>query len=207
MRIQMFKYCIMRTYHTPCEIQSVVIDSTFKAWLMMTVVIVISVVVVVVVISVVAVVVVVIVVEVVLVVVGLFIVITATAVLVVTVVVMVEVVLIVVIVTAVLLVVVEVLLLVVVLLVVIVVRALVCAGAVIGTLFIEVLTVDMRGNAVIILFDMAVGLLVNALSALMCGVLTNIDVDVFLDVNVNAFAGKITTFEFAMPDLLEGFRC
>ena len=59
----------------------------------------------------------------------------------------------------------------------------------------------------IVLSNMAVDFLVDALTALLCGVLTNIDVGVFVDVNVNVLAGVMTTFEFAMPGPLEGFRC
>ena len=54
---------------------------------------------------------------------------------------------------------------------------------------------------------MAVDFLVDALTALMCGVLTNTDGGVFADVNVNVLAGVMTTFDFAMSGPLEGFRC
>ena len=49
-------------------------------------------------------------------------------------------------------------------------------------------------------------MVVDALTALMCGVLTNIDVGALVDVNVNMLAGVMTTFEFAVPGPLEGFR-
>ena len=52
----------------------------------------------------------------------------------------------------------------------------------------------------IVLSNMAVDFLVDALTALMCGVLTNINVGALADVNVK---GVVTTFEFAMPGPLE----
>ena len=50
---------------------------------------------------------------------------------------------------------------------------------------------------------MAVDLLVNALTAILCGVRTNVVVDAFI-VNANAFAGVMTAFAFAMPGPLAG---
>ena len=50
-------------------------------------------------------------------------------------------------------------------------------------------------------------MVVDALTALMCGVLTNIDVGAFVDVNVNVLAGVMTTFEFVIPGPLEELRC
>ena len=85
----------------------------------------------------------------------------------------------------------------------VVVRALACAGAVIDT-FAEVLTRDMRVDALSIDSDLAVELLMDA----MTGVLTNIGfVDVLFGVNVRVFAGVMAAFEFAMPDPSEEFRC
>ena len=91
-----------------------------------------------------------------------------------------------------LLVVTIVLLVVVVIPVVVVVTALVRTGVVVFT-FVEVLAVDMRVDMVIIASDMAVKM--DAFTALMRGVLTNTDVGVLLDVNLNVF----TAFEFAIP--------
>ena len=88
----------------------------------------------------------------------------------------------------------------------VVVMGLVCAGEVIGT-FVEVLTVDMRVNVLIIVSDVAVELLIGALTLTMRGVLTNIGADVLMDVNVNVFAGVMTAFRFAMPCPFEDFRC
>lgn len=80
----------------------------------------------------------------------------------------------------------------------------VCAGAVIAT-FVEVLAVDMCVDALIIVSDVAVGSLMDALAALILGVLTGIGVDVLVGVNVNVPERAIT--EFAMPGPLEEFRC
>ena len=65
----------------------------------------------------------------------------------------------------------------------------------------------MRVDAVIVLSNMAVDFLVDALTAFMCGVLTNTDGGVFANVNVNVLAAVMTTFDFAMSGPLEGFRC
>ena len=56
---------------------------------------------------------------------------------------------------------------------------------------------------------MAVDLLTDALTDIRLGLLTNnIGVDVLVDVNVNAFAGVMTAFEFPMPGRpSEDFRC
>ena len=79
----------------------------------------------------------------------------------------------------------------------------VCAGAVIDT-FCEVLTV----NVLVIVSKVAVAWLMDALTTIIGGaLLTNIDVDVLMDVNVNVFAGLVTAFGFAMPGPLEEFRC
>ena len=59
----------------------------------------------------------------------------------------------------------------------------------------------------IIAFGVAVDLLVDALTDIRLGILTNIGVGVLMDVNVNAFAGVMDAFEFAMPDPFEEFRC
>ena len=60
---------------------------------------------------------------------------------------------------------------------------------------------------VIIVSNMAVDLLMDALSSIIRGVLTKIAVDVLVDVNVKVFAGVMTAFEFVMSGTLEDFRC
>ena len=75
----------------------------------------------------------------------------------------------------------------------VVVRALVCAGAVVGT-FVEVLTVDMRVGVVIIVSNVTVDLLAD----IMIGVLTNVGVDALLYVNANVFTDVMTAFGFDM---------
>ena len=59
----------------------------------------------------------------------------------------------------------------------------------------------------VIVSDMAVGLLMEALTGIIRGVRTKIGVGMLMDVNANMFAGVMTTFEFVMPDPLEEFRC
>ena len=51
------------------------------------------------------------------------------------------------------------------------------------------------------------GCLTNAVTDMMWGVLSNIDVDVLVNVNVNMFAVSMAAFEFVMSDPLEEFRC
>ena len=87
----------------------------------------------------------------------------------------------------------KVLLIIVVAVVTVVVRALMCAGELIVTLL-EVLTFDMRVDVLIIVSNVAVGLLMDALTGIARGSLTIIDVDV----NANVFV---------MPGPLEKFRC
>ena len=58
----------------------------------------------------------------------------------------------------------------------------------------------------IIVSNMAVDLLMDALTDIMCDVPINNDIDVLLDVNATVFAGITTAFEFAMSVPLEGFR-
>ena len=91
-------------------------------------------------------------------------------------------------------------------LIVVVTRALVWAGGVIDT-FVEVLTVDMRVEVLIIVSDVAVNLLMDAFTAMIRGVLNNIDVGMLVDVNVDVFADVMTAFEFIMSGPLEEFRC
>ena len=128
-------------------------------------------------------------------------VVTVVVVLVVTIVVIVKAVLFVVVIPVVLEVV-----LVVVLLVVVLVRALVCAGAFIGA-SVEVLTVGMGVEVVIIVSNMAAGLLMDALRSIIRGVMINIDGDMLVEVNAKVFAGLMITFEFIMPERLEEFCC
>ena len=83
---------------------------------------------------------------------------------------------------------------------------LLCARAVIGT-FGEVLTIDMRVDVLTIMSDVTVNLLIDALADIILRVLTNSDVGVLVDVNINVFAGVMTAFEFAMPGPLEELCC
>ena len=53
----------------------------------------------------------------------------------------------------------------------------------------------------------AVDLLMDALTDIIRGLLTKIDFDALVNVNLNVFSGGVTTFEFAMPGALERFRC
>ena len=69
------------------------------------------------------------------------------------------------------------------------------------------LTVGIRVDAVIIVSNVAVELLMNAVTDIMRGVLSNMDVDMLVDVNVNIFAVSMAAFEFVMSDPLEEFRC
>ena len=64
------------------------------------------------------------------------------------------------------------------------------AGAAID--FVEVLTVGKRVEVLIIASNMLVGLLMDALTGVTCGVRTNFDVDVF--------ASAMTAFRFALPE-------
>ena len=82
----------------------------------------------------------------------------------------------------------------------VVVRAPVCTGAVI--VFVEVLTVGMRVDVLIIVSDVAVDLSMDA-SGVIRGGLTNIDIDVLADVNINAFV-VVMAVKFAMPAM---FSC
>ena len=61
----------------------------------------------------------------------------------------------------------------------------------------------------IVASNVAVGLLMDALTDIRLGLLANnIGVDVLVDVNVNVSAGGMAAFEFAMPGHpLEEFRC
>ena len=59
----------------------------------------------------------------------------------------------------------------------------------------------------IIVSEMAVGLLIDTLTDIILGVLTNIGVYIMVEVNVNVFVSVITAFEFAMSDPFGEFRC
>ena len=85
---------------------------------------------------------------------------------------------------------------------VVVIRDPVCAGAVIDT-FVEVLTIGMRVDVLIIVSDATSDLCMDALTEIIRTVLTNIGVGVLVDVNLNAFAGVTTAFEFVASDPLE----
>ena len=90
----------------------------------------------------------------------------------------------------------------VVVLLVVVIRALMWAGVVIDT-FVEVLTVDMPVDVLIVVSNVGVGLLMDGLTDVILGVLTKIDVDVLVVANVNVFVGVMIVFEFVMPGPLE----
>ena len=99
------------------------------------------------------------------------------------------------------------LLVVVVVVMTVVVGALVWARAVSST-FVEVLTGDMRVDVPTIVSNVAVDLLMVALTGIRLGLLANIGVDVLVDVNVNVSGRVMTAFEFAMPGRpLKEFRC
>ena len=99
------------------------------------------------------------------------------------------------------------LLVIVVVVIVVVGRALMCTGSVIDT-FVEVLTVGMRVDVLIVTSNVAVDLLMDALTDIRLGLLANnIGVGVLGDVNVNVFLGVSTVFEFARSETVEDFRC
>ena len=52
---------------------------------------------------------------------------------------------------------------------------------------------------------MAVDLLVDALTGVIRGVPTNIDIDVLVDLNVKVFSDAMTDLGSAVPNLFEGF--
>ena len=70
--------------------------------------------------------------------------------------------------------------------------------------FVEVLAVGMSVGVLIIVSDVAVDLLMDALTLIISGVLPSNDVDV---VDGNVVAGVIIALGFAMPCPLEEFRC
>ena len=86
---------------------------------------------------------------------------------------------------------------------VVVVRDLVCAGAVIGTL-VATVRGDMRVGVLMPVSNMTVDLLMDALTSMTSGVLTEVNDDVLY---VNANAGVMTALEFAMSGPLEEVRC
>ena len=55
----------------------------------------------------------------------------------------------------------------------------------------------------IIVSNVAVDLLMDALVNMIRDVWTNVDVGMLVDVNGNVFSGVMTSLEFAMPDPLE----
>ena len=86
-------------------------------------------------------------------------------------------------------------------------RALVCARAVIDA-FVEVLTIVMPVDVLIIVSDAAVDSLMAASTEIIRTVLASIGVAPLVGVNnVNALAGVTAAFEFVTSDTLDGFRC
>ena len=81
-----------------------------------------------------------------------------------------------------------------------------CSGALIDTL-VEVSTVGMCLDVVIIASNVAVDLLADTLPIIIRGDLTNIAVDMLVEVNEKVFAGVMIAFEFIMPERLEEFGC
>ena len=73
-----------------------------------------------------------------------------------------------------------------------------CAGALIDT-FVGVLTVGMRVKVLIIVSDMAVDLLMDALAGIARVVLTDIGFAVLVGVNGSVFADVTVAFEFDIP--------
>ena len=65
----------------------------------------------------------------------------------------------------------------------------------------------MRVEVLIIVSNVAVDLLMDAFTAIIRGVLNNIDVGILVDVNVDVFGDVMTAFEFIMTGPLEDFRC
>ena len=55
--------------------------------------------------------------------------------------------------------------------------------------------------------NVAVDLLMDALTEIIRGVLTNIGIGVLVDNNLNVFAGVMAAFEFDMPRPIEEVRC
>ena len=60
---------------------------------------------------------------------------------------------------------------------------------------------------VIIVSNMAVDMLMDALTGIIRSVRTESAVDVLVDVNAKVFAGVVIAFEFIMPERLEEFCC
>ena len=87
-----------------------------------------------------------------------------------------------------------------------VIRTLTCAGALLGTP-VELSTIDMRVEVLIIVSDVAVDLLMDRLTDITRIRRTEVSVDVSAGVNMNAFEGVMTTFEFTVPDSSKEFCC
>ena len=79
-------------------------------------------------------------------------------------------------------------------------------GVVIDT-FVEVLTVGMRVDALVIVSNVTVDLLMDALTGIIRRGVRTDDVGVLVDLNVNVLPHAMTAFEFAVPEPFEGFRC
>ena len=85
-----------------------------------------------------------------------------------------------------------------------VVRALPCTREAIG-MAVEMLAVGMRVDVLITVPGAAVVLLMDALAGIVIIFVNNISAGMLADVNRNAFAGVMTSFEFAIPS--REFRC
>ena len=84
---------------------------------------------------------------------------------------------------------------------------LMCTGAATVT-FVDILTAATGLGAPMIMSKEAVDLWMDvALSCIMRGVLANTGGGVFVEFNVKVFAVVMTAFAFAIPCLLEKFRC
>ena len=84
---------------------------------------------------------------------------------------------------------------------------LVRTGVVVDTCVDMSTAADMRANKLILLSDVAVDLLIYALTEIVCGSLPSIEARGFVDVNEKGFAVAITAFEFAMPESFHTFPC
>ena len=65
----------------------------------------------------------------------------------------------------------------------------------------------MRVEVLIIVSNGAVDFLMDTFTAIIRGVLNNIDVGILVDVNVDVFGDVMTAFDFIMAGPLEEFRC
>ena len=79
-----------------------------------------------------------------------------------------------------------------------VIRTLSCAGVLLDTL-VEVLAVDMRVEVLIIVSDVAVDLLMDALAGIARAMLTDVGIGVLVGMNASVFADVTVAFEFEIP--------